>query len=313
MPKVPSRRRGAARARHAALRPGPLSHQAAELTRSQNFITDAAQIKRLLSYVELNGCDTIVEIGPGRGALTAGLIGLAPRVLAVEADPALAIELVGRFGAEQRLTIARGDFLDFPLPALPFIVAANIPFNRTAEIVRKLTGEPSGLQAAYLIMQREAAQKFTGRPRGPYSLLSHFIQLEFTVKSLCNIPRGCFAPQPRVDAAFALFRKRKIPILTGGQERLFKDLLCYLYPRGPLLRDALRHVLGRRQVRMLMAQLGLERGRRLRETAFSEWLAISRAFAEHAPAAARAKIAGANSRLTGEQAGLIKRHRTSPD
>jgi 16S rRNA A1518/A1519 N6-dimethyltransferase RsmA/KsgA/DIM1 with predicted DNA glycosylase/AP lyase activity len=238
MPKVPSRRRKAAPPRVATGKPGVAQRHITELAHSQNFISDSTLVRRLLGYVELDGADTIVEIGPGKGALTVGLLQLATRVLAVEADPALAIALINRFRAEPRLTIAHGDFLDFPLPARPFIVAANIPFNRTAEIVRKLTGEPSGLRAAYLIMQREAAAKYSGQPQGPYSLLSHFIQLEFTVRTLCQIPRACFSPQPRVDAAFALFRKRKIPILAGGQAQLFHDLLSYLHPRGPLLKGA---------------------------------------------------------------------------
>jgi 23S rRNA (adenine-N6)-dimethyltransferase len=303
MPKVPSRRRAAAPVCGAP--PG------VRLAHSQNFITDRALIRRLLCHIELGKADTVIEIGPGKGALTTALARMAGRVLAVEADPEMVLALLRRFKANPRVSIPHGDFLDFPLPARPFIVVANIPFNRTAEIVRKLTSEQSGLTAAYLIMQREAARKFSGQPPGPYSLLSHFIQLEFTMNTLRSISRRCFSPQPRVDAAFALFRKRKIPVLTGGQASQFKDLLSYLLPRGPLLKDALRHVFTRAQVWTLMSHLGLERGRHLRDVAFADWLAVSRAVAEHARPAAHRKLAGACAQLAREQAGLSKRHRTS--
>jgi len=152
MAKVSSRRRASAPPR-------------VELAHSQNFITDPALVRRLLGHVEPGGVDTIIEIGPGRGAITAELARLGPRILAVEADPQLALALVRRFA--------------------------------------KLTEEPSGLTAAYLIMQCEAALKFSGRPPGPFSLLSHLLQLEFTVETLCNIPRHCFSPRPGVDAAFS--------------------------------------------------------------------------------------------------------------
>ncbi len=298
MAKVSSRRRASAPPR-------------VELAHSQNFITDPALVRRLLGHVEPGGVDTIIEIGPGRGAITAELARLGPRILAVEADPQLALALVRRFASCMRTAIVCGDFLEFPLPARPFVAVGNIPFNRTAEIVRKLTEEPSGLTAAYLIMQCEAALKFSGRPPGPFSLLSHLLQLEFTVETLCNIPRHCFSPRPGVDAAFALFRKRKVPVLAGGQARQFRDLLSYLHPRGPLLSDALRKVLTRAQLKRLRRGLGLNDGRRLSEVSLAEWLAVFRAFSEHASPAARATVRGAHAMLASEQASLSKRHRTS--
>jgi 23S rRNA (adenine-N6)-dimethyltransferase len=281
------------------------------LAHSQNFIRDPALVRRLLGQIELGSADTIIEIGPGRGAITGELARLAPRVLAVEADPHLALALLRRFATCRRTSIACGDFLDFPLPARPFVSIGNIPFDRTAEIVRKLTGERSGLTAAYLIMQCEAAAKFSGRPPGPFSLLSHLLQVEHDVEIICGVPRGCFSPRPGVDAAFARFRRRRVPILAGEQARQFRDLLSYLYPRGPLLDDALRKVLTRRQLKRLRRSLGLQADRRLSEVSFAEWLVVFGAFGEHASPGARATVRSAHARLIREQACLSKRYRTS--
>jgi 23S rRNA (adenine-N6)-dimethyltransferase len=282
------------------------------LSYSQNFITDKALVQRLLSRIKLGRASTIIEIGPGQGVLTFALARLAPRVIAVEVDTGLAGKLLSRFASTRRITLVHGDFLDYPLPACPFVVVANIPFNRTAEIVRKLTGEPSGLQAAYLVMQREAAWKYAGRTGCESQLLAHLLKLEYTVDYLCDVPRSCFTPRPSVGAAFALFRKRKVPVLGGDDARCFKDLLSCLHGASrPLLRDALRLVFSRRQVQEVGRSLNLDSGKKLGETAFSDWVEIYRTFSEYGSAAAHARIHGAHARLLKQQATLSKRHRTS--
>jgi len=286
-------------------------HDSCSLSHSQNFITDAQLIARLLSRVELGQATTVIEIGAGHGALTAALAKLAPRVIAIEADTRLVYGLLSRFAACPRITLVHGDFLDYPLPARPFVVVANIPFNRTAEIVRKLTGEESGLQAAYLIMQREAARKFCGLPACGSPLLSHFLKLDYSVEYLFDIPRSCFSPLPSVDAAFALFRKRKIPLLDDAEAHQFRDLLsCVFVLSRPALHDALGAVFSHAQVKLLFHALRLQSGVRLSAVAFADWLRIYRIFAEHGSPAAHARIKGAYARLLREQAALSKRHRT---
>jgi 23S rRNA (adenine-N6)-dimethyltransferase len=282
------------------------------LSHSQNFITDEDLIERLLHRVDLGQADTVIEIGPGRGALTAALLRLGTHVIAVEADTRLIITLLERFGARRKITLVHGDFLEYPLPARPFVVVANIPFNCTADIVRKLTSEASGLHAAYLIMQKEAAQKLAGQPACASHLLAHFLRLDYTVDYLCDIPRACFSPRPRVDIAFALICKRKLPLLDPPDARLFRDLLSYLFGcTRPLLRDALGIVFSHAQVRLLFQSLRLDHASRVGTTVFNDWLAILRVFAKHASPAARSRIQDVYVKLLSEQATLKKRHRTS--
>ncbi|MBN2081447.1 hypothetical protein JW859_04475 [bacterium] len=284
--------------------------ECAPLSHAQNFLTDPAVLRRLVGHVKPGGIETAVEIGPGRGALTTLLLRLFPCVLAVEADLALALALIERFGADPRITVVPADFLAFPLPARPYIVVANIPFNRTAEIVRKLAGESSGLSAAYLIMQREAALKFASAAGQP-SLLAHCLALDFDVRLLGPVPRSAFTPRPGVDAAFALFRKRKVPVLAGAEAARFKDLLSYLHPRGPGLGAALRHVFTRAQVQQVLKAAGLDGNQPLSAVRLEHWLAIHAAFGEHATPSARRTVRGADARLAAQQERLEKRYRTS--
>ena len=282
------------------------------LSHSQNFLVDEQLIQRLLSYVELGQADTVLEIGPGRGALTDALARLVPRVIAVEADTRLLFALLNRFAACHRIMIVHGDFLDYPLPARPFIVVANIPFNHTAEIVHKLADEESGLRSAYLIMQQEAAYKYTGRPERESHLLSHFLQLTFSVDYLCQIPRSCFSPKPSVDIAFVSIRKRKNPVLNSNDARQFKDLLSYLFGRSrSSLHDALELVFSPIQVDLLFHSLRLDSGLRLSSISFIDWVNICFFFAEHGSVAAQSRIQGAYAKLLKDQAMLWKRHRTT--
>src|SRR5690606_28034143 len=111
-------------------------------------------------------------IGAGEGALTRPLAARAGRVLAVELDAHLASGLRAEFAPDPRVKVIEGDFLDLALPDAPYKVAGNVPFARTAEIVRRLTEAERPPDDAYLIVQLEAAQRFAGSPVAAESLAS---------------------------------------------------------------------------------------------------------------------------------------------
>src|SRR5271165_5947530 len=132
---------------------------------SQNFLRDPQSVADLLTRSDIQPGDLVYEIGPGKGIITDQLARHCRQVVAIEQDPLLASMLRRRYAANANVTIHTGDFLEFPLPDAPYAVFANIPFNRTHEIVTKLTRASVPPRTAYLVMQREAAQKFCGMPR----------------------------------------------------------------------------------------------------------------------------------------------------
>lgn len=132
---------------------------------SQHFLRSASLAANLVARAAIGPADLVVEIGPGRGVLTRALAARCRQVFAVELDARLARDLAARVGEPNVLVIA-GDFLHTPLPEPPYKVVANIPFARTADIVRRLTEAAGPPEDAYLIVQREAAERFAG---GPYA------------------------------------------------------------------------------------------------------------------------------------------------
>lgn len=133
------------------------------LSVSQNFLTSGTVIRRLLAQTDIGPQDLVVEIGPGKGHITRELLPRCRQVLAAELDPALCARLRERFAGEPRLRLAEGDFLAMPLPRGPYKVFANIPFSRTTDILRRLTGAAPPPLAAWLVVERGPCSLLTKR------------------------------------------------------------------------------------------------------------------------------------------------------
>ena len=146
---------------------------------SQNFIKNKVVVNELISHVNFTATDLVLEIGPGKGVITDFLIKKSKKVLAIEADPRLFSDLRKKYASATNLLLVHADFVKYPLPKKPFIVVSNIPFNITANIIRKVTDEKSELNTAYFILQKEAAIKFLGAPYAHSPLLSHILNINF--------------------------------------------------------------------------------------------------------------------------------------
>src|SRR5262245_23754727 len=158
------------------------TRQRKQISLAQNFLRSPMLVRRLVKMSKIGRSDTVYEIGPGDGIITAALASVAGQVIAIEKDPALVRRLRERFRPIENVTIVEKDFLNYSfairssirVPSLPagrqtpvseYKIFASIPFNSTAQIVRKILHERSPLCEAYLIMQKEAAKKFSGSPR----------------------------------------------------------------------------------------------------------------------------------------------------
>jgi len=163
------------------------------LSDTQNFINNKELVDKLIGFVNFDGISTVIEIGPGRGIIADSLIGKIRDFIAVEYDKKLFLELEKRY-KNQNIKLVNEDFLKFILPDSPFIVVANIPFNITADIIKKLIN--SKMKSAYLIMQKEAGVKYLGAPSAQSPLLSHFIKIKFEIRKLLDIDRKNYTPNP---------------------------------------------------------------------------------------------------------------------
>ena len=287
-----------------------MSRPRTRATLSQNFLRDPRLADHLVRLAALDANDTVIEIGPGSGVLTASLAGCCRQVLAIEKDAALARRLARRFAAERAVAIFATDFLEFPLPSSRYKVFANIPFAITTAIVSKLTTGVSPPDDAWLVLQREAAQRFLGEPCG--TLVSALLHPWFAGQIRHTFRRGDFVPQPGVDVVLLNLARRPQPLITGEREEAFRDLVTFAYTAWqPTVLAALATVLRKADCTRIEHGAELDLRRPPSSLAGDEWVAlalVTQACLPQLPAAVR----GAAARLERQQANLQPRPRSRP-
>lgn len=181
----------------------------------QNFLCDPQAAQRIVAALgDLSG-RTVVEIGPGRGAITEALAAKAGHLIAVELDPELAAALRGHFSRE-RVTVAEQDVLEFDFAAAAAAagtrlqVVGNLPYYITSPILLKLAASHAALDSAVLMVQREVADRVTAAPGSrDYGVLSVAVQMHGPVVPLFTLPPAAFSPPPAVHST--VFRWRFAP------------------------------------------------------------------------------------------------------
>ncbi|GGA62851.1 hypothetical protein GCM10011490_11670 [Pseudoclavibacter endophyticus] len=180
----------------------------------QNFLSDAATIRRVVDLVARTR-GPILEIGPGRGALTFELERLGRPITAVEIDLRLARRLEQRVGP--RVNIVAGDFLRWPLPTNPYVVVGNLPFHLTTAMLRKVLHAP-GWTNAVLLVQWEVARRRAGVGGVTMMTAQWWPWMTFDLHG--RVPARAFAPRPSVDGGLLAIARRQKPLVatTRGEE-----------------------------------------------------------------------------------------------
>ncbi len=178
----------------------------------QNFLTDAQAIQRIAASLGDLAGRTVVEIGPGAGAITGALAARAAHVLAVELDPGLAAHLHTQFPPD-RVTVIAQDVLKFDFTAAAaavgqqLIVVGNLPYGITSQILLKLAASHGNLDRAVLMVQREVADRIAAKPGSrDYGLLSVTVQMYGPAESLFTLPPESFSPPPDVYSTVLRWR-----------------------------------------------------------------------------------------------------------
>lgn len=181
----------------------------------QNFLNDPQAAERIAAALGHGAGRTVVEIGPGGGAITGALAARAAHVLAVELDRELAADLRQRF-APERVTVIERNVLHFDFAAAAsqaggrLSVAGNLPYYITSQILLKLAASSASLETAVLMVQREVADRLTASPGSrDYGLLSVTVQMHGPVERLFTLPPEAFSPPPEVHST--VFRWRFAP------------------------------------------------------------------------------------------------------
>ncbi len=178
----------------------------------QNFLHDANAIQRIVTALGDCSARTVVEIGPGKGAITRVLAGRARQVLAIELDAELAARLRSELSPE-RVSIVNLDVLRFDFAATAaqtgerLIVVGNLPYYITSPILLKLAASHTALDHAVLMVQREVADRVAAAPGSrDYGFLSVATQLYGFVEPLFTLPPSAFSPPPEVHSTVLRWR-----------------------------------------------------------------------------------------------------------
>ena len=249
----------------------------------QHWLVDQGVLQQIVAAAELTPDDRVLEVGPGRGALTEKLLATAAAAIqAVELDRDLVGGLRERFGSDPRFSLTEGDVLAVPLPAATAVVA-NIPYNITGPLLERLVGrldrpvaEP--YRRLVLLVQKEVGERIRSQPgSSAYSALSVRMQLLGQCRTVCPVPPRCFKPPPKVDSEVIAIdplppHQRLDPALARTVEQLLKR--CFA-SRRKMLRNTLAGLADPAVLQELAAAAGIELGQRPQDVAPAAWVALA--------------------------------------
>jgi len=209
----------------------------------QHFLTDRHYLTRIAQAIAPHAGDSMVEIGPGTGILTAELVPKLARLHVVEIDRDLAADLALRFPAGN-LSIHVADALDFDFATLPapLRVVGNLPYNVSTPILFRIAAIADRLQDAIFMLQKEVVERMVAAPgTEAYGRLSVMLQYRFEMALLFRVPPGAFTPPPKVDSAVVLMKPLATDRPRARDEELFaKVVLAAFSQRRKTLRNAVR-------------------------------------------------------------------------
>jgi 16S rRNA (adenine1518-N6/adenine1519-N6)-dimethyltransferase len=220
----------------------------------QNFLVDRRAAQRIVGRLAPTSDEWLLEIGPGRGALTSHLIEATDRVVAVEIDERLAHALAQRH-EPPRLLLIHADILDVELADIAnragapadarWVIAGNLPYSISKPVAMKLVAERERIARAVLMFQREVAQRLTARPGSrAYGPMTVLVGLAFQVEQLFDLAPTAFRPRPKVASSVTLWRPRPASPLSAELEPALRAVLraCFAQRRRTL-RNNLRAAL----------------------------------------------------------------------
>jgi len=256
----------------------------------QNFVHDANTVRRIVRLAEVVPGERVLEIGPGLGSLTLGLLEAGAEVVAVELDRRLAAALPDTVAAQasdaaDRLTVVAGDALRVPIPGEPVRLVANLPYNVSVPVLLRLLADVPSLAAAVVMVQAEVGERLAAPPGSKvYGAPSVKAAWYGRCAIAGTVGRQVFWPVPNVDSVLVRFDRGAPRGDTALRDRVFRLVDAAFAQRRKTLRQALGAAVGGTAAAgALLAAAGIdpaERGERLDVDAFT---ALAKAAAGVAP------------------------------
>ncbi len=248
--------------------------------RGQNFLIDPNTVRRIVRAAAVDADDVVLEVGPGLGSLTLGLLEAAAHVVAVEVDPLLAGTLPATVAARapglaDRFTLRVQDALrvdDLPGPA-PTVLVANLPYNVAVPVLLHLLARLPGLRRGLVMVQSEVADRLVAGPGSrTYGVPSAKAAWYAKVRRAGSVGRSVFWPAPNVDSGLLALTRREPPPTSATRGQVFAVVDAAFAQRRKTLRTALRALAPAAAVEAALSAAGVDpatRGERLDIAAFA--------------------------------------------
>jgi 16S rRNA (adenine1518-N6/adenine1519-N6)-dimethyltransferase len=248
----------------------------------QHFLVQPVIAERIVSVAGLGADSNVLEIGPGRGALTQRLASCCRRLLLIEVDRDLAEQLRVTYAAQPAVEVITADVLALDLNALlaplaPLTVVANLPYNISTPVLMQLLGAPELFDRLVLMLQREVAERVCAAPGNKtYGALSVMVQVVADARIALRAPASAFLPRPQVESAVVVIEPRRPVPLAAAERRALRTVVRTAFSRrrkqlanviAPLTRDA----------RALLAELGFDPRERPERLAPADFVRLSAA------------------------------------
>ncbi len=256
----------------------------------QHHLIDPRVIARIVETCEPLDGATVVEIGPGLGALTERLAGRARRVVAVEVDRGIAALLGKRLRELANVDVRCEDILQFSWePFRHALVVGAIPYHITSPILASLCNARGSIDRAVLVIQEEVAQRLAASPgTKAYGRLSILVQYGWEVALRLGVPRGAFFPPPGVESRCVELSRRSRPAVKVADEPFFFEVVKAAFSqRRKTLANALANLpegrrLPRVELQALLASAGLSGSVRGETLSLEQFAALANALARRA-------------------------------
>lgn len=226
-------------------------------TRGQNFVHDANTVRRIVSLAQVGAADRVIEVGPGLGSLTLGLLETGAEVVAIEIDEVLANQLPGTVaermpGAAERLEVVLSDALDVKVipGAEPTALVANLPYNVAVPVLLHMLAICPQWSTGVVMVQSEVADRLVAAPGSKiYGVPSAKLAWYAEAIRVGNVPPTVFWPVPNVDSGLVRITRRRPPHVDGRDPRVtrsqvFRVVDVAFASRRKMLRSALAGLCG---------------------------------------------------------------------
>ena len=248
----------------------------------QNFLVSPGIIHKIVDAIAPRPGDTVVEIGPGLGAITCPLLERIDHLHVVEIDRDLIARLRSRFPPE-RLTVHEGDALKFDFGSLkaagPLKIAGNLPYNISSPLLFHLVAFAPRVHDMHFMLQKEVVDRMVADPGSKdFGRLSVMLQYHYHMERLFVVPPGAFNPAPKVDSAIVRMIPRKLGAgETANDPALFARVVTAAFSqRRKMLRNTLRELIGE----AALAALGITPTARAEDITVADYVRLANSLAD---------------------------------